>query len=54
MLRSDSGTENLVVENIQTALRYHHNDVMAQRAFLYGKSTHNQVSQSIRSVCVDH
>lgn len=43
IIRSDKGTENVQVEAIHTALRFHHQDNFAgYNSFIVGKSTHNQ------------
>lgn len=44
LVRADQGTENTLVEDVQVALRWQHEDDMAgTKSFLYGKSTSNQV-----------
>ena len=42
-VRTDLGTENTYIEQMQTWLRRNHRDRLAgENSFLYGKSTHNQ------------
>ena len=42
-IRSDMGTENTYIEQMQIFLRRNHQDEMSgPKSFLYGKSTHNQ------------
>ena len=42
-IRSDMGTENTYIEQMQIFLRWNHQDEMTEpKSFLYGKSTHNQ------------
>ena len=42
-VRTDLGTENAYIEQMQTWLRRNHRDRLAgENSFLYGKSTHNQ------------
>lgn len=43
MVRSDAGTENVMIQRIQAALRFFHNDEMAGlKSFSVGRSTANQ------------
>lgn len=43
LVRSDCGTENCIIRDIQTALRFNHGDSMSgPSSFLYGRSTSNQ------------
>ena len=43
VVRSDKGTENVIVRDLQIALRYHHNDGMAGlNSYQVGRSTSNQ------------
>ena len=47
LIRSDLGTENSVVENVQQVLRYNHTDELAGlNSFVKGKSTANQRIES--------
>lgn len=42
-MRSDKGSENVIVESLQQCLRYEHGDDFAgEKSFLTGKSTANQ------------
>lgn len=42
-IRSDHGTENVLIRDLQMALRFNHNDDMSGlRSFLFGRSTANQ------------
>ena len=41
-IRTDLGTENTRIRDMQMALRYNHADDFAQRSFIAGSSTHNQ------------
>ncbi|KAI7802087.1 hypothetical protein IRJ41_024666, partial [Triplophysa rosa] len=45
-LRSDLGTENCYVEQMQKFLRYGHNEEYAENCFIYGSSNHNQRIES--------
>ncbi|CAC5402099.1 unnamed protein product [Mytilus coruscus] len=43
LIRSDAGTENVLVKNLQIALRYGQNDELSgSKSFLIGRSTGNQ------------
>ncbi len=43
IIRTDRGTENTLIEDIQIAFRYHDNDDHSDfKSFMYGKSTSNQ------------
>ncbi len=45
-IRSDLGTENRYVEQMQKFLRYDDNDEYAENCFIYGSSNHNQRIES--------
>lgn len=42
IIRSDRGTENIFVEDLQKTLRAHHGDEFSRKCYLYGKSSSNQ------------
>ena len=45
IIRTDRGTENTLIEDIQIAFRYQDNDDHSDfKSFMYGKSTSNQVN----------
>ena len=46
VIRSDRGTENIHVEDLQKTLRAFHSDEFSNKAFLYGKSSANQRIES--------
>ncbi|KAJ8668776.1 hypothetical protein QAD02_000035 [Eretmocerus hayati] len=47
LVRCDDGTENVVIETLQTSLRDEHEDELSgERSFIYGPSTHNQRIES--------
>ncbi|KAJ8671866.1 hypothetical protein QAD02_003125 [Eretmocerus hayati] len=47
LVRCDDGTENVVIETLQTSLRDEHDDELSgDNSFIYGPSTHNQRIES--------